>query len=264
MSLHSKSYNLRPNDEGLKLIEKITEPSELVNEFTKFYCDFLPDLYDIKCPKFLEDVKSALKDMRRLKCDIDLRHENQFYCDIKYEKASVRCAYMYAYNVLNTAMVYHEFLKHLNEEEKSIPGKFGKKTLKICCLAGGPATESLAVSKAVVDFLNKSSKRSNSLIDVEVTVVDIVSEWETEGRALIDALNNSSNTFISGRVQFHYRFLKADLVAPFDEMLTKTISEANVVTVVKFASSVEEKSASVYVSCLDEMIKVSYSTFFDF
>lgn len=248
-----------------KLRLKITEPSELVDEFTKLYCDIISNLYNVKCSKFLDDVKCALKDIRRLKYDITLRHGNEFYVDLKYEEPSVRCGYMYAYNVLNTAIVYYEFSKHLKNNEKVIP-LFSKNTLKICCLAGGPGTEAVGVSKAIIDAINRSSSEGDTFTDVQVTVVDIIFEWEGEGKALFNALNKSSKLFDSNRVHFDYSLVKADLVCPFDKMLKVKLAEADIITVVKFGSSIEEKSATVCVSYLESMIKVrsfvSYSFLF--
>lgn len=240
-----------------KLRVKRTEPSELVEEFTNIYCDLIPNLYNVRCSKFLDDVKCALKDIRRLKYDINVRHGREFYVDLKYAEPSVRCAYMYAYNVLNTAIVYHEFAKHLTDKEEVIRNFFSQKSLKICCLAGGPGTEAVGVSKAIADAISKSSTKADTFTDVQVTVVDIVFEWEGEGKALFNALNKSSKLFDSKRVRFEYSFLKADLVCPFDKMLKAKIAESDIITVVKFGSSIEEKSATVCVSYLENMIKVS-------
>lgn len=240
-----------------KLMVKRTEPSELVNEFTKVYCDLIPTLYDVKCSKFLNDVKCALKDIRRLKYDINLRHGREFYVDLKYEEPFVRCAYMYAYNVLNTSIVYREFSNHLEDKEEVLTNLLSKKILKICCLAGGPGTEAVGVSKAITDAISKSNSKTDVFTDVQVTVIDIVSQWESEGKSLFNALNKPSKLFGSKTVHFEYTFLKADLVCPFDEMLKGKIAESDIITIVKLGSSIEEKSATVCVSYLDNTIKVS-------
>lgn len=165
---------------------------------------------------------------------------------------------MYAYSILNTAIVYFEFLKHLERNKEAFLKIFSQKAiLKICCLAGGPGTEAVAISKAIRDVICTSSI-TDLFTDVQVTVVDVIPEWKLEGEALVNALNRSTSLFGSKKVNFHYSFLKADLLSPFEEVLKEKIVEAGIVTVVNFGSAVEEISSTSNLSQLENTIKVRY------
>lgn len=238
--------------------EKI-EPSELVVQFSELYRDTIANAYDVKSSNFLGNVKRSLKDIRKLKYDVMQKHDVCFHENISYEKSAARCAYLYAYSILNTTIVYFELLKHLERNTEAFLNKFSQETLKICCLAGGPGTEAVAITKAVRDFISKSS--TDLFTDVQVTVVDIISQWKTEGEALFNALNRSTLLFGSKKVNFQYNFLKADLFSPFEEVLKQKIVEADIVTVVKFGSAVEEMSSTSYLGHLENTIKVRYVRF---
>lgn len=236
--------------------EKI-EPSQLVVQFSELYRDTIASAYDVKCSKFLGSVKHSLKAIRKLKQGLMQKHDVCFHENISYKQRAPRCAYLYAYSILNTTIVYFEFLKHLERNKEAFLKRFSQKsTLKICCLAGGPGTEAVAISKAIRDVMCTSS--TDLFTGVQVTVVDVIPEWKHEGEALVNALNRSTSLFGSKKVNFHYSFLKADLLSPFEEVLKEKIVEADIVTVVKFGSAVEEISSTSNLSQLENTIKVRY------
>lgn len=235
--------------------EKI-EPSELVVQFSELYRDTIANAYDVKSSKFLGNVKRSLKGIRNLKYGIMRGHDICFHENISYKDPAVRCAYLYAYSILNTTIVYFEFLKHLESNKEAFLNKFSKKTLKMCCLAGGPGTEAVAISKAIRDFICRSSTENDLFTDVQVTVVDVISEWKSEGEALINSLNRCTRLFGSKKVNFQYSFVKADLFSPFEEVLKEKIVGADIITVVKFGSAVKERSSTSYLSQLENTIKV--------
>lgn len=230
------------------------EPAEFTNEFTIFYCIIIPKIYDIVCPTFLDDVKVALKKIRKLIYEIETSNSEDLTEEYSYEKAGDRCAYIYAYSVINSGSVYSQFLKHFRQNESTFLELFDVKNLVICCLGGGPGIEAVALIKLIHDKIWRFSKDNpNSLINVHVTVVDICAEWMSEASAIINALNDSPEFINARKVRFHFNFLKVDLLDPFEQLLEDEIKKANIITIVKLMG---DKRMS-YIPKFQRMLDVS-------
>lgn len=242
--------------EGLKLLSLKKQPTTQVAEFLDFYSNVIKNMYNLKSLEFLIEVKEALKVIRKLKYNSMEECESPSYVHINYDKLATRCAYMYSYSVIHTAVVYFQFFKQLKRKEEQFRGLFSKNTLKICCLGGGPAFEAIGVTKAISEFIGELSSEGVIIFtDVHVTVVDIYSEWESEVRAVINNLRKYPDLYHSKNVSFRHEFLKADLLQPFEEILKRKINDATIVTVVKLASAIEEISVKSRSYKLKSMIQ---------
>lgn len=234
------------------------KPSAISAIFAQFNCNTIQKMYSIRNREFLGQVKIALKDIRRLKHDIKEKPDISFTVATEFDKPAVRCAYVYAYGILHTTVVYADFLKYLKGQESVFRGLFSKKVLNICCLAGGPAFEAVSLSKAISDFTSEVADGDSTLFaDIHLTVVDVFPQWKFEQEIIVAELQKFPNLFHSENVRFHPGSESADFLQPFDDGLKAKIKDADLVTMVRFGSAVEEKSKKKPPRRLEKVVNVS-------
>lgn len=242
---------------GLKEVKK-HEPSQFTIDFSDFYQGILLKLYNVKDRKFLIDVKTALKNIRQLNYDIGNWNEKTFFGDFSFKEPAARCAYMYAYSIINTSVVYCEFLKHLKNIESQALEFFSGNSFRICCLGGGPGLEVIGICRAIHEVVWKSTENDeNSSIYIHVTIIDICPEWKSEASLILNAANMSTTLFSPRRICFQVEYLQADLLKPLDETVKEAIQESDIVTIVKLVNAIQTSSNMDYASKLQNMVTVS-------
>lgn len=205
---------------------------------THFYKSIIEDeieAFNIK----EESLKAAAKSVSEAYSRKSLTQGQTF---LDYNVPPNRCAYIYKYASLHTALVTKYFCGLICKKEvKSSLKK--KETLKICCLGGGPGTDIVGLFRVLALFPNYYQKV------VEVTILDICGGWRNSFKRIIANLLSGKvkevpETFINAS-NFKFKLIEVDLLQNLPSNIVTILSEADIVCMVKFVSAILGSSTSV-------------------
>ncbi|KAF8792846.1 hypothetical protein HNY73_004395 [Argiope bruennichi] len=223
--------------------------------FLRLYSEILEDDW-IKNDINQGDVQQAIRYMHEVYRGNPENLSKDNYPITDYNKLAYRCAYLYKYAPIHTALVYEAVSRALTEN-RYIFRMFQdlvllKKPFNICSLGSGPGTDVIGVLAALYDklcFFPSSAK-----------LVDIMPEWKGTFQSVIKKLRleNHSYGILSQSVnqrQFDWSFIGADLQEQLSEDLNVVIEAADLITLVKFVSAVACKKTSEMIEKIFQILK---------
>ncbi|GFY47753.1 uncharacterized protein TNIN_103761 [Trichonephila inaurata madagascariensis] len=157
-----------------------------------------------------------------------------------------RIAYVYRCSAfLSSAVAFH-----FENSLKIIPDYFQrllkKKSLKICSLGGGPASDIVAI----VTVLESLAEKVGILLDFRVTIIDFDMRWKNTCYTVLSCLEQFQNA------TWKISFIKEDLTnwKSYTSKTTAAMQEADIVSMVMFLSelkpmkSIQEKTMKVRIN----------------
>ncbi|GBM78491.1 hypothetical protein AVEN_114803-1 [Araneus ventricosus] len=162
---------------------------------------------------------------------------------LDYSNPECRCAYVYKYANLHAGMVTKYFRKFIRKKE--IRNHF-QRGIKICSLGGGPGTDIIGIFKAL-GVIPYFQHRIN-----QVSVLDICGGWSNTFENIISCLltgkvKDVPETFVSSK-KFKHELIEVDLLRSLPENVVEIISNADIISMVKFMSVILAKEG-----CLDAL-----------
>lgn len=154
---------------------------------------------------------------------------------INYNNPAHRCAYLFKYAAIHTALVQHVLLKfYLPTNRKFLQNR---NSIETCCLGGGPGTDVLGIA-SVLFSLNFGFR----LPSFNFTVIDCMSEWQTVFETLIEVagcgLYRSLDKFLTDQVNCFYI---CDNILNAGQETKNAVESADIITMVKFVSAANPK-----------------------
>ncbi|GFX62704.1 uncharacterized protein TNCV_4868641 [Trichonephila clavipes] len=121
-----------------------------------------------------------------------------------------------------------------------------KKSLKICSLGGGPASDIIAI----ITVLESLAEKEGILLDFRVTIIDFDVKWKNTCYTVLSCLEQFQNA------TWNINFIKQDLTnwKSYTSKTTAAIQEADIVSMVMFISelkpmeSFQEKTMKVRIN----------------
>ncbi|CAL1274651.1 unnamed protein product [Larinioides sclopetarius] len=212
--------------------------------FLRLYSKILEDDL-IKSDVSKGDVQQAIRYMHEVYRGNPENLSKESYPITDYNKLAYRCAYLYKYAPLHTALVYEAMSRALTENPRTFRlfqdlVSF-KRPFKICSLGSGPGTDVIGVLTAMYDKL--------SFFPSSAKLVDIMPEWEGTFKSVVSKLRLENNKYgiLSESVSqkyFDWSFISSDLQEEVTKDLKLVIESANLITLVKFVSAVACKKTS--------------------
>ncbi|KAG8183333.1 hypothetical protein JTE90_023982 [Oedothorax gibbosus] len=199
----------------------------------------------------MADIKAAIEDMK----EVYMPRPHSLYSTEKpiadYNTVAHRCAYLYKYAPLHSAIVRDELKIILNQ---SIFWKFHDKLatskLKICSLGGGPGSDIVGIVAALSEL---------DVFQCSAKVVDLKADWEDTLRSVVQELRSGDYGVVGQCFQaenFDWDYLTADLLE--DEIkgdVFEAVGEADLVTMVKFVSAASCQSTYSMLKKIFRMLK---------
>ncbi|CAL1274652.1 unnamed protein product [Larinioides sclopetarius] len=224
--------------------------------FLRLYSKILEDDL-IKSDVSKGDVQQAIRYMHEVYRGNPENLSKESYPITDYNKLAYRCAYLYKYAPLHTALVYEAMSRALTENPRTFRlfqdlVSF-KRPFKICSLGSGPGTDVIGVLTAMYDKL--------SFFPSSAKLVDIMPEWEGTFKSVVSKLRLENNKYgiLSESVSqkyFDWSFISSDLQEEVTKDLKLVIESANLITLVKFVSAVACKKTSEMIEKIFAMMRL--------
>lgn len=191
----------------------------------------------------LEAIKLAIESMAVVYGAVTcLNSERSVIAD--YTDIAHRCAYLHKYAALHTAMVQDIFSAAIRQNfEYFYKLVFSGDRFRLCSLGGGPGNDVIGVLAAL--------HAAFSYFDTSSTVIDYMYHWSYSFDSILRELGTGHYGAFGNNISafLHWKYIGANLLKTFQDDVLESLSTANLVTMIKFASAA---------ACLDTstMIKV--------
>ncbi|GBN62072.1 hypothetical protein AVEN_185879-1 [Araneus ventricosus] len=191
------------------------------------------------------DVQQAIRYMHEVYRGNPENLSKESYSITNYNNLAYRCAYLFKYAPIHTALVYEAMSRALTENPHTFrlfqDLVFLKTPFNICSLGSGPGTDVIGVLAALYDKL--------CFFPSSATLVDIMPEWEGTFRSVVSELRLEDRTYgilsaSASQRYFDWSFIDSDLLEEVSQDLKLVIESANLITLVKFVSAVACKKTS--------------------
>ncbi|XP_035218691.1 uncharacterized protein LOC118191926 isoform X2 [Stegodyphus dumicola] len=211
----------------------LKHPVQEVESFLhRFYFNVLYRSFKLESTDFVEVVKKSL----RGKCDRSHNLNLDYISRVHYKEADHRCAYMYEFSVLHSAVVIHHFLQLLKYEENLIERLVSSESFEICCLGGRSIPEAVGICKIVSDILEKHEEQRSSPLVLKIRVVNLCKGWSTDIWKLQKLLRKDPDLCNPKKIKLTFQFLEGDLTKFHSERIINAIRKSDLITIVKFIS----------------------------
>ncbi|GFQ80145.1 uncharacterized protein TNCT_372881 [Trichonephila clavata] len=139
-----------------------------------------------------------------------------------------RVAYVYKCSAFLSSAVAFHFENSLKMVSGCLQRLLKKKSLKICSLGGGPASDIVAI----VTILESLAEKEGILLDIRVTVIDFDMRWKNTCYTVLSCLEQFK------KATWKINFIKEDLTntKSYTSKTTAAIQEADIVSMVMFLS----------------------------
>ncbi|GBN34209.1 hypothetical protein AVEN_142084-1 [Araneus ventricosus] len=223
--------------------------------FLRLYSKILEDDL-IKSDVNEGDVQQAIRYMHEVYRGNPENLSKESYSITNYNNLAYRCAYLFKYAPIHTALVYEAMSRALTENPHTFrlfqDLVFLKTPFNICSLGSGPGTDVIGVLAAMYDKL--------CFFPSSATLVDIMPEWEGTFRSVVSELRLEDRTYgilsaSASQRYFDWSFIDSDLLEEVSQDLKLVIESANLITLVKFVSAVACKKTSEMIEKIFQIMR---------
>ncbi|XP_035229680.1 uncharacterized protein LOC118201649 [Stegodyphus dumicola] len=220
---------------------KINLPVDILEDFAwhllGFYHKVISKEFNIKKRKNVPVLKRAL--------ERSLLTLDKWRAVPVYNTAVERCAYVFKHSPLISSIAGHHLLQLFKQYPCKIDQLLRQGELKVCCLAGGPGTDAVAVSKIVTAVYQAFWFQSKQQLTLHITVIDNDENWNITTQNVMQVLEQTPQFFDAEKMRLSFQFLKADLTQPLKDNALLEICQADVLTMFYMMSSFSQKTSGL-------------------
>ncbi|XP_015929876.2 uncharacterized protein [Parasteatoda tepidariorum] len=181
-----------------------------------------------------EEIKLAIKNIEKVYKPNSKFWVEKFDQKANYDDPAYRCAYLFKYASLHTFLVQDIFTRVLIECSAVMNPIFWSHNncVNICSLGGGPGIDAIGIISAL--------HRRFGLVCCSTKILELMPGWKDTFDSILGEFRNN-HYGLSGNLTpqyFQFSYVEADLLGKMDSVVKKTISSANLITMVKFLSAV--------------------------